>query len=143
MAALRQEFTEHRLIAQDAHILGRLLAHPRIKPSNVRSALGVYNLVRRPFANAIVERSRDVGLLYEFDFGRTGDVRLRELSGRSGNRMRSDVDGRGEEEHVSGDKVDFERLGHAIYDLYAWKWGAMPDEEWKNAEADLYETLSS
>ena len=51
---------------EDAYILGRLLAHPAINSSNVTKALQVYDAIRRPIANAVVDLSLRLGLLYEF-----------------------------------------------------------------------------
>lgn len=56
----------HSLHWQDAFVLGRLLTHELTHLGNVADALKVYEDVRLPFANSIVQRSLDVGLNYSF-----------------------------------------------------------------------------
>jgi len=46
---------------EDAYALGRLLTHELTHAGNVDDALKVYEEVRLPFANNIVQRSQDVG----------------------------------------------------------------------------------
>ena len=46
---------------QDAYVLGRLLTHEFTHAGNVGDTLKVYEEVRLPFANNIVQRSQDVG----------------------------------------------------------------------------------
>ncbi|KAF9239487.1 hypothetical protein BU15DRAFT_61991 [Melanogaster broomeanus] len=51
---------------EDAFILGRLLTHELTHAGNVADALKVYEAVRLPFANGVLQRSQDVGRLYGF-----------------------------------------------------------------------------
>ncbi|KAF8142497.1 hypothetical protein K438DRAFT_1994904 [Mycena galopus ATCC 62051] len=51
---------------ESAYILGRVLAHSSTTRATVSTALKVYSDVRQPFANGIVEKTRLVGLIYEF-----------------------------------------------------------------------------
>ncbi|TFY80711.1 hypothetical protein EWM64_g3302 [Hericium alpestre] len=60
---------------EDAHILGRLLAHPlttldgKRGTTDVTTALKIYEAVRFDFARGVVRTARAVGLAYEFDNG--------------------------------------------------------------------------
>lgn len=56
----------HFLYRQDAFVLGRLLAHESTHLGNVADALKMYEEVRLPFANSIVQQSQDVGRYYSF-----------------------------------------------------------------------------
>ncbi|KAJ6551770.1 salicylate hydroxylase [Mycena capillaripes] len=51
---------------ESAYILGRVLAHPSTTRATVSTALKVYSDIRQPFANGIVDKSRLVGLIYDF-----------------------------------------------------------------------------
>ncbi|KAJ7838496.1 hypothetical protein B0H14DRAFT_3870038 [Mycena olivaceomarginata] len=51
---------------ESAYILGRVLAHPSTTRATVSTALKVYSDIRQPYTNSIVEKSRLVGLIYEF-----------------------------------------------------------------------------
>ncbi|KAF8438428.1 hypothetical protein L210DRAFT_3761357 [Boletus edulis BED1] len=59
---------------EDAYVLGRLLTHELTHLGNVADALKTYEEVRLPFANGIVQRSRDVGLYYSFSVSQDGPV---------------------------------------------------------------------
>lgn len=51
---------------EDALFLTRLLSHPGVNASNVRQALQVYDLIRLPRANKVLESSLEAGDVYEF-----------------------------------------------------------------------------
>ncbi|THG99501.1 hypothetical protein EW145_g7256 [Phellinidium pouzarii] len=51
---------------KDAFVLGQLLAQLLVTRTNLSFALKVYDAVRRPLGNAMVDRSREAGYLYEF-----------------------------------------------------------------------------
>ena len=63
---MKQNFYDLQFL-QDAHILGRILSDFRVNPNNIEAALKIYNDIRRPFGNSVVERSRMTGFMYEFD----------------------------------------------------------------------------
>ena len=47
--------------------MGRTLAHANVRRENVAEALKVYEAVRLPAAQEVLERSRTVGLFYDFN----------------------------------------------------------------------------
>ncbi|CAE7112512.1 unnamed protein product [Rhizoctonia solani] len=51
---------------EDALFLTWLLSHPSVKRANLADALQVYDSIRRPRANKIVETSFEAGEIYEF-----------------------------------------------------------------------------
>jgi len=51
---------------EDAHILGRLLAHEKTTLLNLTQILSIYEKIRLPLAQAAAERSWSNGLLYDF-----------------------------------------------------------------------------
>jgi salicylate hydroxylase len=51
---------------EDAYILGLLLAHPSTNLTNIVQVLKIYESIRLPFVQRVVEQSRTNGLLYEF-----------------------------------------------------------------------------
>ncbi|KAG8730433.1 hypothetical protein FRC11_006717, partial [Ceratobasidium sp. 423] len=57
---------------EDALFLTWLLSQPSVKRANLADALQVYDSVRRPRANKIVETSSEAGDIYEFALDRTG-----------------------------------------------------------------------
>lgn len=57
---------------EDALFLTRLLSHPSINSSNLAEALRVYDHVRLPRANKVLESSLEAGDVYEFA-GHPGD----------------------------------------------------------------------
>ncbi|KAF9239489.1 hypothetical protein BU15DRAFT_61993 [Melanogaster broomeanus] len=61
---------------EDAFSLGRLLAHELTHEGNVADALKMYEEIRSPFANDVLQRSQDVGRLYGFH--RTSDDHSKE-----------------------------------------------------------------
>lgn len=87
---------------------------------NVNEALNVYDAIRRPFGNDMVERSRAAGLLYEF------------------NELPEDVD---ESKIDAGDREELAKLGGVIYGKWEIQWTQLPDEEWEKAKRLLDETL--
>ncbi|GJJ14209.1 hypothetical protein Clacol_008471 [Clathrus columnatus] len=57
---------------EDAYILSELLSLPQTTKRNLKLVLKAYDYVRRPRANKVLTRSRDVGEIYEFR-GPSGD----------------------------------------------------------------------
>ena len=76
------------------------------------AALTIYDTVRRPFGNSVVERSRSTGFLYEFN----------ELPA-----------GLNEEKIKEGDCDELQKLGTVIHDKWTIQWTALPDVEWRAA----------
>lgn len=85
--------------------------------SNVADALKIYDGVRRPFANNVVERSRTAGFIYEFNQPGLG----------------------GEEEAYSTSSL--KAMGEEVYRQWSWHWLSMPEEDWARAEKELEEVL--
>lgn len=50
---------------QDAYILANLLGHPSATKETLRVTLLAYEHVRLPFANKVIEGSRNAGAMYE------------------------------------------------------------------------------
>lgn len=77
------------------------------------SALKIYDTIRRPFGNGIVERSRSTGFLYEFN----------ELP-----------DGLNDAKMMEGDQEELQKLGMAMQEKWSIQWSALPDVEWRAAQ---------
>ncbi|KAJ7624371.1 hypothetical protein FB45DRAFT_836440 [Roridomyces roridus] len=99
---------------ESAYILGRILSHPSTTPQTIGHALQVYSAIRKPFANGIVEKTRLMGLMYEFNAPGLYDGR------------------RGE-----GEGEGLEALGELI--RREWEWVGMHGirEDWERAERML------
>jgi len=95
---------------EDAFVLGRLLTHELTHRGNVSDALKIYEEVRLPFANNVVQRSRDMGRCYG----------LHRVSADGGPVL--DLDGPEQLDHVR----------KAIED--GWKWQSEPTWVWDEAE---------
>jgi len=123
MIALDERFS------QDAHILGRLLSDPAISKSNLDAALEVYQSIRLPFANSIVERSRETGFIYEFN---SPGLEWEDDDGNEDDNMQ-----------CRGSDKQAEKITKAVYDRWAWQWQQTPDVDWVKAETMLHEMLQS
>ncbi|EIN03564.1 FAD/NAD(P)-binding domain-containing protein [Punctularia strigosozonata HHB-11173 SS5] len=96
---------------EDAYILGRLLAHPATNYGNLAEALSVYEDARLPVANAVVQRARRAGRLYQFDLDEWYD-------GQRGPAERKQLDA----------------LSDQVYRQFEWIWGDGPDVAWEEAK---------
>lgn len=102
---------------QDAHILGRILSDDQVTLTNIEDALTIYDAIRRPFGNGVVEKSRMTGFMYEFN-----------------------VQGYEESNNLSED--DLKDLGKLIDEQWCWQWETLPDKEWEETESRLAELQS-
>ncbi|TCD63053.1 hypothetical protein EIP91_006040 [Steccherinum ochraceum] len=97
---------------EDAHILGRLLAHQAITKENTPNALKIYQELRLKASQKAAERSKENGMMYEFihpDFA---------FDSRKGEPTRDQLT----------------RLGQAIGDSFQWLAVGGCDEDWTMAE---------
>lgn len=88
--------------------MGRLLTHELTHAGNVDDALKVYEEVRLPFANSIVQRSRDVGRYYGLCACADGSV------------------------PVHGTPEELDRVRKSIEDV--WEWQNDSDWVWGDTE---------
>ncbi|KAF8438426.1 hypothetical protein L210DRAFT_3481584 [Boletus edulis BED1] len=102
---------------EDAYVLGRLLTHELTHLENIADALKMYEEVRLPFANSIIQRSRDVGRYYSFSVSRDGPVPSRD----------------------SPEDLDY--LRKSIED--AWAWQSEIEWVWGDAEQRWRASVSS
>ncbi|KAN0080154.1 hypothetical protein V8E55_009720 [Tylopilus felleus] len=93
---------------EDAYVLGRLLTHELTHAGNVADALRMYEQVRLPFVNSIVQRTRDVGRFYSFSACADGAV------------------------PVYGTQEELDRVRKSIED--AWGWQNESEWVWGDAE---------
>ncbi|KAG7095911.1 hypothetical protein E1B28_006596 [Marasmius oreades] len=97
---------------EDAHILGRLLAHEKTTVHNLKEVLEIYQAIRLPLAQKAAERSWNNGLLYDFihpDHSVKADATPEELKS----------------------------LGLAVGEAFAWLGKGGCDEDWTEAESRL------
>ncbi|RDX42130.1 FAD/NAD-P-binding domain-containing protein [Lentinus brumalis] len=106
---------------EDAYVLGRLLASPHVSLAHIPAVLRIYERVRLPFANDVSRRSREVGLMYEFNAPGYYDGSPTT------------------EEH---ERAQLDTLGEAIGEMWQWQWTESVDSLWALAEKEL-ETLLS
>lgn len=95
-----------------------------ITAANVSKVLKVYDSVRRPFANAVVETSRLIGLLYQLKSASFGC---------------QDIDINNARE---GSKVELRKVGEEIQSIWENMWSSLPDKEWSAAQALSKATLA-
>lgn len=55
------------LSGQDGFIIAAIISQPTVTTRNISAALGIYDSLRRPFAEMVLRRSRNNGLLYHFN----------------------------------------------------------------------------
>ncbi|KAJ7644892.1 hypothetical protein FB45DRAFT_898914 [Roridomyces roridus] len=102
----------------DAHILGRLLAHPLTSKSNVSAVLDLYDSLRRPPTEEVTEKSRINGLMYEFNHP---DFLFNDLA-----------------THPDGPtRAELEALGKAVGKSFEWLAEGDVQADWVAAEAKL------
>ncbi|KAH9902771.1 hypothetical protein C8Q73DRAFT_750108 [Cubamyces lactineus] len=120
---------------EDAYILGRLLADPRVTRAHVPapSILRIYERVRLPFTTDIARRAREVGLMYEFNApGYFSGAAATTQTGLNPDRA-GKVPGNVREE--------LEELGRAIHEMWEWQWTLEFDEQWEAAAKELEEVF--
>lgn len=103
---------------EDAYILGRLLAHPRITALDVPAVLKIYESIRRPVANDAVERSLRLGGMYEFQPDTLPE-------------------GTNLEKIHAGDPQELSTLAEAMQEMYQFHWAELPERDWQRAEEML------
>lgn len=91
--------------------------------ANASKVLKVYDSVRRPFANAVVETSRLIGLLYELKSASFGCEDIDINNAREGSR------------------VELRKVGEEIQSIWENMWSSLPDKEWSAAQALSKATL--
>ncbi|KAF4593195.1 hypothetical protein EYR38_008907 [Pleurotus pulmonarius] len=97
---------------EDAHLLGRLLAHPKTTKDNLPTVLQIYQDIRLPFAQQKAERSRLNGLMYEFNHP---EFQVNSRSSRD----------------------EMEALGKAVGETFSWLAEGGCDDDWVEAEERL------
>ncbi|KAH8112076.1 FAD/NAD-binding domain-containing protein [Phellopilus nigrolimitatus] len=98
----------------DAYVLGRLLALPSVTPANIPEVLKIYDTVRRPFANDVVERSLTIGFLYELER----------------NHLPPGIDAAKLE---AGEREELKKLVEEAYRIWSVHWERTPEEDWVRA----------
>lgn len=95
-------FSEDSSNSQDGLILAALLGHPSVTLKTLPRALQIYDQIRRPFSQRILQRSRLTGLHFNLLLPEFKDV--------------------SEEASASGavTKAQLENIGNAIGDLWLW-----------------------
>lgn len=118
---------------QDAYILGRLLTQPQVTHSRIFEALEIYDSIRRPFANGVVNATRKVGQLYEFEgIDIDGPSTASNASGKSTNLAVFNGDGT-----VVTKSEWTKRWGDEVLKLWRWQWEDGPDADWVEAQKML------
>ncbi|KIJ61691.1 hypothetical protein HYDPIDRAFT_176864 [Hydnomerulius pinastri MD-312] len=104
---------------EDAFILGRLLSHNLTSKSNIEAALRVYETIRLPFAQDVVQASQNVGRLLTFKSPANDGTYL---------------------PHQTVNELD--GIRHMIEDEWEWQNSKGSVLEWERAERKLRELLS-
>ncbi|KAA1470072.1 FAD/NAD-P-binding domain-containing protein [Dentipellis sp. KUC8613] len=97
---------------EDAYLLGRILSHQNTTFETISRALQIYQDIRLAFSQAVVARSREAGLMYEFNGP----------------------------EYDGADRGDVEALGRwrkGICDRWQFQWNTDPEGQWEEAESKL------
>ncbi|CDO69443.1 hypothetical protein BN946_scf184817.g3 [Trametes cinnabarina] len=111
---------ELTVINQDAYILGRLLADSRTTLARVPEVFRIYQDVRLPFAQRVVNEASKAGLMYEFNWPGLYDGTTPQAAS--------------EEEALALEKRQLEELGEAIQDVWQWQWKERFEEQWEDAK---------
>lgn len=82
----------------------------------------MYDAIRRPIANDVVERSLRIGFLYEFHPGYLPEG--------------TDVD-----KLHSGDREELKRISDELQEMWRFHWAEMPEQDWERACEMLEEKL--
>ncbi|KDQ56872.1 hypothetical protein JAAARDRAFT_36352 [Jaapia argillacea MUCL 33604] len=101
---------------EDAYILSALLTDPLCTRATLRNTLEIYNTVRLPMANRILEGSRSNGMMYEFN-----------SPGYSQDELHS-------KEEIGWDMGKLKQLGEEFESRWMWAWTT-------TAEGDKQEAL--
>ncbi|EIM91628.1 FAD/NAD-P-binding domain-containing protein [Stereum hirsutum FP-91666 SS1] len=100
---------------EDGYLLARLLTHPLTTLSTLPTALKIYERIRLPFVNGIVNTARRLGELYEFEGIEVSKADLGWV----------------------------EKWGEEVKRSWGWQWeGDAPERDWKVAEGMLKEALA-
>ena len=98
------------IILQDAHILGRLLSNSLVTRDTLSATLRIYEAVRGPFATQLLERSREMGLLY-----------VLATPGYD----------------ICDDEESMGRLSAKILENWRWQWELNVEDDWTKAQGML------
>ncbi|KZT30268.1 salicylate hydroxylase [Neolentinus lepideus HHB14362 ss-1] len=108
---------------EDTYILASLLTHPLCTKEALPAALGIYDSIRRPLANSVLEGSRRAGLLYDFNLpGLTEEDIMRE-----GGRQSMEV---------------LHRVGKTMDTIHEWIWKRPVQKDKEQAVTMLEDRLS-
>ncbi|EPQ52859.1 FAD/NAD P-binding domain-containing protein [Gloeophyllum trabeum ATCC 11539] len=103
---------------EDAYILATLLTHPGCTREMLPEALKIYDSIRRPFSQSVLQSSKDVGLMYEFSWpGFTDEDIMRKAADGS---MHLDIEA-------------LHRLGELAAEVQAWSWRSTIEDDRKQA----------
>lgn len=117
---------------QDGYLLGRLLSHPFTTRSTIAHALTIYESIRKPFSNHIVNVAHELGKLYEF-VGVDVDADAHKFNGVEEELRRTSA---------SGNTIcEMERLpgwvkgwGESVNEAWKWQWEAdAPERDFERA----------
>jgi len=100
---------------EDAYLLATLLGHPQTTLSTLTRALRIYDTVRRPYAQAVAETSRECGMLFTLNYP---DLSSRDI--------------------VSSQATDKLRvIAETIRKKWAWAWDTTLDGDVQRAVREL------
>ena len=105
-------------LKKDAFILGRLFSDKSVSKADILGVLRIYDTIRHPFGNGVVERARSTGFLYEF------------------NNVPPEID---VQRARQGSVEELKKLGDEIQKKWVIMYGALPDVEWQMAQSLLRE----
>ncbi|KAJ3823321.1 hypothetical protein F5880DRAFT_1612993 [Lentinula raphanica] len=118
---------------EDAHLLGRLLAHPKAtirtssKPSTIPAILKLYESHRLPASQQAAKASYENGLMYAFNYPEYV----------YGGGPSSDTSGQEDANGRSPTLEELKMLGERIGESFAWLKECDVEEDWRKAEVEL------
>ena len=98
--------------------VGRLFSDKSVSKADILGVLRIYDTIRRPFGNGVVERARSTGFLYEF------------------NNVPPEIDVR---KARQGSMEELKKLGDEIQKKWEIMYGTLPDVQWQKAQSLLRE----
>ncbi|OSD01849.1 FAD/NAD(P)-binding domain-containing protein [Trametes coccinea BRFM310] len=112
---------------EDAYILGCLLADSRTTLARVPDVFRIYQDVRLPFAQRVVNEASKAGLMYEFNCPGLYDGSTPHTSS--------------EEDAFTVEKRQLDELGKAIQEIWQWQWKERVEEQWEDAQRKYQEVV--
>lgn len=110
---------------EDAYVLSSMLTHQLCTKATIPDVLSIYDCIRRPLANMVLENSRSIGILWDFNLPGFTD---------------EDVMARGEDGKYQPNMDILKQMGRKADELQEWIW-KKPAQAERNQAIEMLESL--